>query len=612
MQTKHQIWGILMVQLSLLCIGFNKLLVRPMDFMFKNQYDGLKNYFTLESYLEQDSDVGLLRFEGMNYPFGESIFYTDNTPALAIPLQVLSYLGLDIASYSVLIMNVFCLLSILFSTYLCFKILTHLLDTTWLIAVLSLALPWINPQILRLDVGHFNLSWSWVILWTIYLLLQIFKTYQQQQQFSKKQLFVLGGILFLSGWIHLYYLILLTILVGSFGVFWSIFNFKNRTTFFKIIKYLPLLLLPIGFVWGIIHVTDLDYAARLSPGGYNWTAWTLKFGTLHTPYNLMTLPFIVHSDTDFYYEDLCYLGSFTLYGGLFLMGAFLLKSIRQAVLEQLSNLKTEVSFLLYLVLASLVLLFISMGDYVFLENGTKIYNVFSLFFYANFIDDSLMQFRCLARFGWVFFWASAFVVAFGLDRLWQLNHQILKGGIVILAFCLVSDTHDFIKYYNHIAPHNTLTYTDNFKNIETIVQKIEPSKYQAILPLPYFHTGSENMNYTIDATSEHFKPTLQLAQLTNLPLMSTQLSRTAEYQVKALFTLFTADAIDTPIQERLTDQPILVFYNKNLLETDQIWNTKQAEPAKTVIHGSKAIIEKYQMELIVENEEYQLYEWNLK
>ncbi len=622
MVRRYSLSAILSIQSILLLIGFNKFFVRPFDFMFKNEYDGLKNYFTLESYLRQDIDINWWQFEGMNYPFGEYTFYTDNTPAFAFLLKILVYLGLDVAPYSVLIINAFCLISILISSYLCYKILVCLLKTDWIIILLSITLPWINPQILRLDVGHFNLSWSWVILWTIYLLLQLYQHFQNHQNLSRRHLLTLGGLLFLSGWIHLYYLIMLTILVGSFGVFWTISRYKHKAELFKILKYIPLVIIPVLMVYGIIRWIDIEYAARLSPGGYNWSAWTLKPGTLYTPYNLFTLPFLIHSDTDFYYEDLCYLGSFSLYGGLFISLILGLKYFK-IIDFKFTFPKNEWSFLLLLGLSSLVLLFISMGDYVVLDDGTKIYNFFSLFFYANLIDDSLMQFRCLARFGWVFFWAVAFIVAFGLDQLWQMNSishddttiqqtYSLKIAIIILGVFNLIDATDLIKHYNHITPRNNLTYTQNFQGIVNLSAQIDATKYQAILPLPYFNTGSENMDYTIDATSELFIPTLQFSRLTNLPLLSSQLSRTPDYQTKELFTLFNKGDFSPIFYKFFDGKPILILYHKKLLQANPIWNPKEAEPAKSVIRGSDVFLNqnKEKINLIVETTDYQLYEWN--
>ncbi len=43
--------------------------------------DGMKNYFTYLYHIKYDSTFWV--FEGMNYPFGENIVFTDNQPLLS-------------------------------------------------------------------------------------------------------------------------------------------------------------------------------------------------------------------------------------------------------------------------------------------------------------------------------------------------------------------------------------------------------------------------------------------------------------------------------------------------------------------------------------------------
>jgi hypothetical protein len=48
--------------------------------LFSAAGDGMKNYFTFLYHVKHDSTYW--KFEGMNYPFGENIVFTDNQPIM--------------------------------------------------------------------------------------------------------------------------------------------------------------------------------------------------------------------------------------------------------------------------------------------------------------------------------------------------------------------------------------------------------------------------------------------------------------------------------------------------------------------------------------------------
>ena len=52
-----------------------------------DSFDGMRNYFAYHDYITQGKSDNFFLFEKMNYPFGDYIFYTDNTPLIAVPLK---------------------------------------------------------------------------------------------------------------------------------------------------------------------------------------------------------------------------------------------------------------------------------------------------------------------------------------------------------------------------------------------------------------------------------------------------------------------------------------------------------------------------------------------
>ena len=61
---------------------YGPILSAPDDYMFSDQGDGVKNYFTFAYHVKHDAHW--LEFKGMNYPDGEHVGYTDGHPFFSL------------------------------------------------------------------------------------------------------------------------------------------------------------------------------------------------------------------------------------------------------------------------------------------------------------------------------------------------------------------------------------------------------------------------------------------------------------------------------------------------------------------------------------------------
>ena len=78
----------ILLQLLLFFIGFNRQITSPLSFQFEDLYDGMKNYFTLQTYVQEPIDeAGIFHYSGMNYPYGDAVWFLDNTPIISVPLR---------------------------------------------------------------------------------------------------------------------------------------------------------------------------------------------------------------------------------------------------------------------------------------------------------------------------------------------------------------------------------------------------------------------------------------------------------------------------------------------------------------------------------------------
>lgn len=599
------------LQIILLIIGFNKAFSRASDYMFLDIFDGFKNYFTFQAYLTQPKG-DLLQFTGMNYPYSEYIFYTDNSPAIALPLKFISDNIVDLTAFGVPLYNFIIIFGYLLTTVFTYLILKKYLKTAWLIVIFSIAFSWIHPQMLRPFVGHLNLGWAWILLFTMYATQQITAANLDKKRTQK---WLIGLTLFLvwSAFIHLYYLLINVTFLGFWGVAWAIDNYLKKENWWQpLLKGVVPGVVALAMSMVIIRFIDTEYANRLAANGYNFQDWKLYFPSLFHAYDHNSIRFPFQVIKGISYESYAYLGNFALFA---IIGLLILKLLKRwelinYITKDLKNDKNRL--LVYWLFAGIMMGFIALGDEIHTEEYI-IHNYFSLFYYVRQLTDMLTHFRCLGRFSWFLFWSINFIIAFFVEQLlMKSDKKYFKIIAAVLIVFLVIDTKDAIENINHKKQHNQLTYSDNFPQIMAIAKTIATEKYQAILPIPYFHTGSEDFNFTIDAPLNWLNNCGQLQQATNLPLMASQMSRTAHYQPQELFTIFTDSIPNQNLLKRLNDESILVFYSKNLNDEKNIWSKNEREPSKTVAYSRKTIIEKYEMKLIIETNDFLVYRWDIQ
>src|ERR1700741_5530833 len=81
--------AIVCIQLVLLNITFKETLQQKGNQIFCDAYDGFKNYYTLHTYVNDTAHTDLRYYGFMNYPYGDCVFYTDNTPLFAMAYKTL-------------------------------------------------------------------------------------------------------------------------------------------------------------------------------------------------------------------------------------------------------------------------------------------------------------------------------------------------------------------------------------------------------------------------------------------------------------------------------------------------------------------------------------------
>jgi hypothetical protein len=186
---------------------YGKSIFHPNEYLFNNNGDALKNYYTYAYHISHDHSY--LNFSGMNYPYGENFLYTDCHPVLANLFKSLSHVFGFFSSDSIGILNLIMLLSIFLTFIACYFLLLEFSVNAWFSAAFALGIAMLAPQVFRME-GHLALSYSIAIPLSWLLLLKSLRT-------GKKSLLILlfFSLLFWM-FIHAY---LGVIIIAFLGVF---------------------------------------------------------------------------------------------------------------------------------------------------------------------------------------------------------------------------------------------------------------------------------------------------------------------------------------------------------------------------------------------------------
>ena len=455
--------------------------------------DGAKNYYTVAYHIEHDSSYTW--FNGMNYPYGEHAVYTDNQPLVSNALKLLS------GSADQLPWLVF--ISILIAG-LCIQYVAIKAGAPWWVAVIgSLSVVFISPQLLRLG-GHYSLAYVAVIPIVILFLWKSLTTNRARYSIA------LSVFLIAAGFIHPYFLIMLSM----FWLFTLLVQQANDGRLGKSKHWMRTILLPVLpivlfqlLVWLGDDVSDRPS----SPYGFLFyrATWSSIFLPLDFDYfNSFRSTFKQSAEGGYF------IGIFGLIG--FVMAIVILGQKR---LKGLSRAET-------LFVASIPLLLLSLAF------PFTIWRLDQLLEYLG----PLQQFRGVGRFSFVFFYAVNLLAIVNIGT-WLKGRS--KPYALIFSFALFAVLAMDVYSIREQVISKTISGTSVFhsEEIAAFTAKVNTDQYDAIIPLPYFHVGSEGFRTRAEAGIQEYSFALSLK--TGLPLTGVQMSRTSLKQTLSQFNAIT-------------------------------------------------------------------------
>lgn len=522
---------------------------RPNDFLFTASGDGLQGYY--QSIWHTHEDSAAWKQSSMNYPFGESIFFTGGQPLLTNSIRLLQPI-VNLSPYAVAISNVFILLSGILSAVFIFLCLQRLrVDSLWsslfACGIMMTAQQWDRTS------GHFALAVLCAVPLILWLLIIFFDAVNKDRQARWKLTITLTVVLFLLGLIQFYYIFFAAALAGGMAMV-NLFQSRSAGRW-NIIGHLAIQFGVAFIALQILLRLSTDVTDRTAiPWGFlifrsSWMSYVFPYGMPYEQWFNAIKP-----ENGLEWEGLSYLGL----GGWFAIIAFLLLGMKHAFRRSLKLLQG----VLALIVCSLLCVALSMA-FPFnwgLEN--LLYKL-----------GAIQQFRGIGRFAFVAFYPIVIAAIAGL-------YQFLPGSFarsiagVLLVFFFAVDGHARL---SAISERISQPRGELFRTVGQGLDGVDESAFQAIHPLPYVHVGSENIGSA--GSDEAMRELYQTSLLTGLPTTATVMSRTSLSQAFASCCL-SWELMEPPaILSMLHDsRPFLIIADTAHLDAEDIILLKYARP----------------------------------
>ena len=516
---------------AIIFLSIPELITSPNDFLLISEGDGLKSYYVFDYQLKHRDSFN--HFSGLNYPYGENYLFTDGFPALQYVIQFFPFLY----AYSVGIIHITIVIGFLLTTYFIFKILQFYTKNNWVSILGALSLFVLQPQFYRL-FGHLSMSYSCFIPMAWYFLLRFM--HDEKKLKWTLLLFISNTIWYFT---HGYLGLMLTVFLAGVLIFQPKI-WKNKANLFSALSFivLPLLIFFILSKW-----SDSISDRTTEPFGFfeYQSHWKSVFLTPNGIIGDVMTNFFSFENLN--WEGTSYIGITSV---LILIVIAFLRIIKIFKPNSFELYPKELLF--FLVSSSFLLLY---------SFGMPFNQIPSLLD----ILEPLKQFRAVGRFAWPFYFVTgilSFIVLYNLYRLSHIKWQkiasitLLSVGSALYfieAFPVLTKERAFstnlLKKENLSAEHQELI---------TFIQA-NKANYQCILPLPWFHVGSEL--YSKEPNEKTMTNVLIASAHSGLPIYSCMMGRTSFKQTHDFFRSLGSKFQQKSKSLKISNKDFLVWFD---------------------------------------------------
>ena len=516
-------------------IYFPQAIFHPNEVLAGITGDALKNYYTYAFHATKDTQ--LLHFEGMQFPYGEHIVYTDCQPLLSTGLQFFPFLH----KYVIGILHLLLFLSHIVSAPILFSLLRKFELKTFLAFCSAIAIAVLSPLFQKISGGHHGLAYGCAIPLTLLMVVSAIQQphYKQVVKLALYNIalfFIHPYMGFASAILSCFALAVYFLLIRSFSIKYFVFVGVAG-------------ILPIAAFKIFMLLSDQHPFRTSEPFGNRTLLENIDgllapdFGPFQSSLEKLFNHKIAHL------ESHAYLGVFSCL--LFIVLLFKPKSFLKY-----ANDKT----LLSLLIAALLLLFMSFGWH---QKALS---------FARVQSTSINQFRAACRFAWSFYyvWPIFLVIVF------SRSFSAIKHGKLLVSIVAV-----LYVTFNLIEAHGYFTKDKNnfwkFRNIlseDLLLQgerkfcdSIRSNNCQAIVALPVFHLGSET--YARSGADLSMIPAMMYSYHCKLPILGAAMSRCSISETEKTLDLLNAYKTQHEAAKLLSGKKFAILLTNDALAPDE-------------------------------------------
>ncbi len=544
-QTKRHTKGLwLLVLLLAVVIGykFQPLIWSPNSLLLGDGTDGFRSFMAASYHLTHDATYS--HYTGMNYPYGDRNDFTDNLPVLTNSVKFISQNIVDIRPWFTGIFNYFLLSSILLSGVFLYLIFRQLKLPLWYAIPITIGVTFLSPQISRID-AHYGLAHPFLIPMIIYFLLR----FEEKPTYLRSIL--IGLALIFCSYFHFYLFIIPLLVIAFYQLFKLLSNFSSeniQSVFFHgIVQVLiPFLIVYVGrsVLDPIVDRPEWPYGYFVYKGYWQKILFPDRGGLG----NLISDFFPIGRNMTL--ENTNYIG---LIGMLFFFSTFLLfwKVWRPTPTCKTMNPKDFKNIKL-LLLSGGIMFLLSIG-FPFVIPGLESYLAYS---------GPYRQFRGVGRLAWAFYYLTnigAFYFCYHV-----FSNMKKKGCkkflfFAVITIVLIDAFSFFLREEWKIIDHPT--YRHSFTKIDNPwLNDLDVTSFQAMIPLPIYLVGSENVTFQAHFPIMH--RSLWASMETGIPIMGSFMGRTSVSQTYKLLELISPPYRLPAILNDLPNQKDLLIFGE--------------------------------------------------
>jgi hypothetical protein len=528
---------ILLSTLIVACLYSNNIL-HLNDFLFSAKGDGLVNYFSYIYHIKHDP--GYFSFQGMNYPYGETIFMVDCHPLFTNILKFVSQNIVDLSPYAIGILNFAMLASLVVCSLFMFLILDYF-RFPWVISIAgAVSITFLASNVLLWKFGHYALSYACFFPISWFLLLRF---YSSENKIKYSVLILINTLIWFYTHVYLGFIIL------SFTFFVHLFSFllnREKPEYKSILSFVIQVMIPAVVVYTVLTIFDSHNGRIIMPyvQEHKASVYSVFFPNHSFLRPLYAIFFDLSPQEN---QPWCKVGNYIGLSTNLIIACTVLFILFKLIIHK----KWIFNILLsknetVMILSALALLLLAMA--IPFRYGLEFL-----------LPSMLKQFVGLGRFAWPFYFV---IIVLSLNLVRRLFHKRMANTIMLISIGML-----FLEGLSyHLEVRKKIAENPNIFNKDyhlpvtgTTLANMKFSDYQAIVPIPFYHKYISLNSY--QSTDKIEELSMYLSYMSKLPLMSAILSRSSVLESKNILQIFIPSYYEKPIKKDLTKKPLLVIYS---------------------------------------------------